>query len=76
MQIEIKGYIFLSVQQLRQIATSKCKLRCETGLLNTSTSLLRVVALGAEVEEDAHLLRVEVDVAKVGRPGMDFKSSF
>ena len=29
--------------------------------------LLRVVALGAEVEQDAHLLRVEVELAKVGR---------
>ena len=35
MQIEMKWYIFLSLQQLRQIATLKHKLRCETGLLNS-----------------------------------------
>ena len=32
----MKWYIFLSVQQLRQIATLKRKLRWETELLNTS----------------------------------------
>ena len=36
MQIEVKWYIFLSVQQLRQTATLKRKLRRQTGLLNTS----------------------------------------
>ena len=36
MQIEMNRYIFLSVQQLLQIATLKCKSRRETGLLNTS----------------------------------------
>ena len=35
-KIEMKCYIFLSVQQLQQTATLKCKLRWETGLLNTS----------------------------------------
>ena len=35
MKIEMKWYIFLSVQQLRQIATLKRKLRWETGLLIT-----------------------------------------
>ena len=36
MQIEMNLYIFLSVQQLRQIVTLKRKLRWETGLFNTS----------------------------------------
>ena len=42
MQIEMKLYIFLSVKQLRQIATLKHKLRWEKGLLNASLAGVRI----------------------------------
>ena len=46
MQFQMKLYIFLSVQQLRQIAaTLKRKLRWETGLLNTSLLEMRPLLL-------------------------------
>ena len=45
MQIEMKWYIFLSVQQLRQIATLNRKLRKETGLLNTSQMSVLILDL-------------------------------
>ena len=50
MQIEMKWYIFLGLQQLRQIATLNRILRWETGLLNTSLVALQdgVHALGVE----------------------------
>ena len=38
-QFEMKWYSFLSVQQQRQIATLKRKLRLQTGLLNTSQAV-------------------------------------
>ena len=50
LQIVTKWYISLGVQQLYQIATLGCKLRCEMGLLNTSLIVLVTVdALGGRL---------------------------
>ena len=59
MQIEMEWCIFLSVYQWRQITTLKCKLRQETGLLNSSLED-NVAGVEAAVDEDAEAAVVRV----------------
>ena len=66
-EIEMKWYIFQSVQQLRQIATLKRKLRRERGLLNASLfpdadgSLAQALPDGQLEEEEREALGEEHD---------------
>ena len=68
MQIEMKWYIFLSLQQLRQIATLKHKLRCETGLLNSCLdgALAGDAAALVDHGDDEGVWVAVVDVAPLG----------
>ena len=69
MQIELKLYIFQSIQQLRQIAALKHKLLWETGLSNTS--LLELVEHGLGPVGLGHVGEaVQVDSLD-GRDGRD-----
>ena len=69
MQIEMKLHIFPSVQQLRQIATVRHKLRLEMGLLNTS--LCEVVEAGEDDPGEGDVLgHVEVEAEDVAE-GLD-----